>query len=276
MSVTDPDPDLSLDAPADHLTRSLARVRVVLCEPSSAGNIGATARALRVMGLGDLALVNPVDHLHWEAVSRSAGSEEFLRRATVTETLQEAVADCTVVLGVSRRQRVHEGPPISAREAAAHIADLPVEQRVALVFGQERAGLTSEQIACCGGRLYIPVDPDYRSLNLAAAVQVVCYELRMAHLARAPTPEPEALTDKRLAPADRGEIEGLMAHMHEALVAVGYHDPANPAHRHTLERLRQVYERAILTKEEVHLLRGVQARTLAAVARRGDPTSSTR
>ena len=200
----------------DHLTRSLGRIRIVLCEPSSAGNIGASARALRVMGLSDLALVNPVDHLHWEAISRSAGSEDFLKQATVTETLQEAVADCTVVLGVSRRLRVHEGPPVSAHEAASAIADLPLDQRVALVFGQERAGLTSEQMHCCGGRLYIPVNPDYRSLNLSAAVQVVCYELRMVHMARAPAPEPEPITDKRLAPANRGEVEGLFDHMLEA------------------------------------------------------------
>lgn len=256
--------------PPIDVAASLARVRVVLVSTTNSGNIGATARAMRVMGLSDLVLVDPVDHLCLEAVARSAGNAELLRSATVVDTLAEAVADCSLVLGASRRARFVGPLTFTARQAGVHAAQTPLDQRIAVVFGQERAGLTNEQLARCGARLAIPTAEDYGSLNLAAAVQIACYELRMGHLSGDDATPAPVTPSAPGPPAPRAELEGFFTHLHEALVTVGFTDPTSAAHALSFERIRQLYQRAGLTQEEIHLLRGIQSRTLVAAAKSGD------
>lgn len=226
----------------------LTRLRIVLVAPQHPGNIGAAARAMKVMGLTDLALVTPQEFPSHEAQARASGADDVLAAAQVCTTLDEALGDCTLAIGTSARTRHTQWPLLDVRAAAERaVSRAGTDERVALVFGRERSGLTNEELDRCQIHLRIPTNPDYASLNLAAAVQVACYELRMAS---GDTVAPEAATE----PVTMGDMEGLYDHWEQVLAASGFHDPDEP--KLLMRRLRRLFNRAAPDRTELNILRG--------------------
>lgn len=226
-------------------------IRIVLVGTTHPGNIGATARAMKNMGLDELTLVAPRFFPHEEATARASGAEDLLERAVVAPTLEEAVADCVWVAGASARQRSIAWPELSARAAAEKAVAQSAAGPVALVFGPEKSGLSNEDLARCQALLYIPTAPDFSSLNLAMAVQVVTYELRMqSDAARSPPA-------REVRPATAGEMENFYRHLEELLLATRFLDPDNP--RHLMKRLRRLFARAEPDMNEINILRGILA-----------------
>ena len=261
----------------------LARVSVVLVNPSHAGNIGAAARAMRVMGLRSLALVaprHPQAASHPDAIAFASGATDVLAAAREFPSLEAALADTHLAVAVSAATREFAAAPmppwaLGPRVIAALAADPGL--RVALVFGNERTGLSIAQVQRCAMVVSIPGEPDYHSLNLAQAVQVLAWELRRAALGVSgvqPAPAGEAAatsagaTEPALAEPDAGppatheQLERFHAHFEQALIAVGFLDPATP--RKLMPRMRRLFARAALRAEEVDLLRGVCKQMLLA------------
>lgn len=231
----------------------LERVRCVLVGTTHAGNLGASARALKNMGLGDLALVRPeVASDDPEAVARAAGAADLLASARTFPDLGSAVADCALVVGSSSRRRSLAWPELGPREFAAEVAGLPAGARAAVVFGPERIGLDNEELARCTHLMVIPAAAEYPSLNLAQAVQLVSWELRMASAAPVPSPAP-AEQGARL--ATHAELEAYYQRLEPALRARGFLDADNP--RHLMHRLRRLYGRARLDHNEINILHGI-------------------
>jgi tRNA/rRNA methyltransferase/tRNA (cytidine32/uridine32-2'-O)-methyltransferase len=229
---------------------SEGKIRVVLFETSHPGNIGAAARALKTMGLEGLWLVRPQAYPHADATARASGADDVLAAARVCASLDEALAGCRLVLGTTARDRRMDWPQYDAREGARALAAEAAQGDVAVLFGPERIGLTNAEIDRCQGALTIPANPDYSSLNLGAAVQVIAYELRMALLEGSDRAVPEA---DPVATAD--ELEGMYAHMEATLTALDFLDPANP--KHLMRRLRRLFSRARPDAREVNIVRGI-------------------
>lgn len=226
----------------------LSRIRVVLVETSHPGNLGAVARAMKVMGLSDLALVNPKCDVDDEARARSSGAVDVLESARICTSLDDALSDTVLAAACTSRRRDLPHPAYTPRQAAAEMLKLATAGPVAIVFGSETFGLSNEQLMKCRWLVNIPTNPDYASLNLGAAVQVLAYELRCsAEDAVLPLPEFE--------PAPHAAQEALLAEMEKVLTEVGFHDPANP--RRLMPRLRRFFAKAGLEKEEVAIWRGV-------------------
>jgi tRNA/rRNA methyltransferase len=234
------------------MTSPLDSVRVVLVATTHAGNIGAAARAMLTMGVTRLVLVNPLRFPHAEAVARASGATAVLDGATLVGTLDEAIAGCALALGLSARPREFAGRVLPIREAAAAAVAHTTRGDVALVFGTEMSGLSNDELARCGVVATIPSSPGYGSLNLAAAVQVACYELRVAATGGGVWQAP------RFAPATTDEIAALDAHAERTLVDMRFLNPRLP--RRLMPRLRRLFARAGLEKEEVNILRGILAR----------------
>ncbi len=235
---------------------SLSRIRVVLVQTSHPGNIGAAARAMKNMGLERLVLVQPKHFPHAEATARASGADDLLARAQVVDSLEAAVADCRLVVGASARSRTISWPVMEPRACAARmLAEAGHGAEVALVMGRENSGLSNEELERCHVHVHIPANPEYASLNLAAAVQVLTYELRMSTLAAGgDLPEGEVLErDQPLATS--AELEGLYDHFARALAALDFYDPANP--RQLMRRLRRLFNRARPDRMEVNILRGI-------------------
>lgn len=230
----------------------LRAVRIVLVAPSHPGNIGAAARAMLTMGLERLVLVAPRRYPDPDAVALASGATDVLDGARVVATLNEALAGCVFAVGLSARPREFAGRVLAVREAAGEAVARAARGDVALVFGTEMSGLSNAELARCGVVATIPGNPDYGSLNLAAAVQVAAYELRLAaaggNVWRAP----------RFEPATVDAIEALYAHGTATLTAMRFLDPRMP--KRLLPRLRRLFARAALEKEEVNILRGILAR----------------
>ncbi len=227
-----------------------AGLRVVLCQTTHPGNIGATARAMKVMGVDDLVLVAPKAGIFpsEEATARAVSAESILERARVVETLEEAVADCGWVVGTTARQR-HIGPPVLAPREWAEAAVTKAGKGLALVFGQERTGLTNEEVARCQALIRIPTQEQFASLNLGSAVQILVYEWRLANGGAPPPP---------LAPrevATNAELEGFLGHLREVSDAVEFFARKNPDAVH--RRLRALFGRAELDRNEINILRGL-------------------
>ena len=238
---------------------SLANVRIVLVEPSHPGNIGGAARAMKTMGLADLALVNPGRFPDPQAEWRAAGASDVLEAATVYGNLDEAIADRHWVVGTSTRVRRIPWPLETAESVAAEVVRRAGRERIAVLFGRETSGLSNDELQKCHKHLVIPASPDYSSLNLAMAVQVVCYELyRQLGEVQLDTGEWDR------APATAAELEALLAHFEQALAAVGFLDPANPGQ--TMTRLRRLFTRIVPDETEVQMLRGM----LRQLSRGGD------
>ena len=244
----------------------LDRLRIVLIGTSHPGNIGAVARAMHNMGLSDLALVAPrCEVIHQESISRASGADHLLHNARVHAALDSAVADCTFTVGASARSRTLPWPMVSPRELAER---LPTEcqannSRVALVFGREDSGLTNAELQRCNAHVHIPTNADFSSLNLAAAVQVVAYECRLAWLATQTQPSETSTEDDTL--ASHADLERYFEHLERTLVAIEFHDPAKP--RQLMARLRRLYLRARPEQIELNILRGILTATEKQMAR---------
>ncbi|MFI8619670.1 RNA methyltransferase [Marinomonas sp. NPDC078689] len=227
------------------------KVRIVLVNTSHPGNIGAAARAMKNMGLADLYLVAPKQYPSPEAVSRASGASDLLDNAVVVETLEEAIADCQLVIGTSARERHIPCPLVDPRQAA----DLVFEEQLetAFVFGREDRGLTNEELQRCHYHVHIPSIESFSSLNLGAAVQVIAYELRMKGLLMADAPVVEAKWDVPAATVE--QLDFLLEHLEKVLTDTEFLDPKAP--RKVMTRFRRLYQRAQLDQQEVGMLRGM-------------------
>jgi len=227
----------------------LSHIRIVLSHTSHPGNIGATARAMKTMGIASLYLVNPKRFPDAEADARASGAADVLQSARVCASLSEALQGTVHALAVSARRRELAHASTDARSAAQELIALARQGEVALVFGTEMSGLTNEEILQCRAVAHIPTDPACSSLNLAAAVQVMAYEARLAALGASLPALAEA------EPARHEDVENFYVHLEQSLLASGFLDPANP--KRLLPRLRRLFGRARLEQEEVNILRGV-------------------
>lgn len=246
------------------------RLRIVLVGTQHPGNIGSAARAIRTMGLARLVLVAPERFPHPEAVALAAGAVGVLETAVVTDTLAEAVADCRLVLGCTARSRRIALDELHPRQAAARCLAVAADGgEVALVFGRERTGLENEELQLCHSAVHIPSDPDYGSLNLAAAVQVLAYELRNGWFehampgrwtAQPATPtatEAPSSPPGREPPATHAELEGFFSQLADTLDAIDFHKGRTPAA--AMRKFRRLFLRAALDARDVRLLRGLLA-----------------
>lgn len=233
------------------------KTRFILIQTSHAGNVGAAARAMKVMGFDDLVLVDP----RWpdvlsreETLQRASGAADVLARARVVATLDEALDGVSHLCATAMTPRDFGPSTHAPREHLASLArnaacDAP-EAGVAFLFGPERFGMANADVYRCHAVLQIPTDPTYGSLNLAAAIQVIAYEWRQALGGFTVQPGvPEAAT------ADAQAVAGLLAHWEQALADIGFLDPASP--KKLMPRLNQLFNRARLTPEEIHILRGI-------------------
>ena len=246
-------PSASHSQPAD-LHKMLDRVRIVLSHTSHPGNIGAAARAMKTMGLSCLALVNPKSFPDPEAVSRAVGADDILERAMVCSSLDEALSGCIYAVAASARHRSLGPAPMQARESGPVVLERALEGDVALVFGNETAGLSNEEVQRCQATVFIPANPEYTSLNLGAAVQLLCYELRLAaFIGRPPVVTKTVPFASPLATND--DVERFYAHLERVMIATEFLDPAQP--KRLMPKLRRLFGRAELERDEINILRGI-------------------
>jgi len=225
-------------------------IRIVLVNTTHPGNIGAAARAMKNMCLGRLYLVEPQGFPCAEATARASGADDVLANAVVCESLEQALDGCHFVVGASARSRRISWPVENPRQMAARVMQESQQGDVALVFGREHSGLTNEELEKCHYLVHIPTNPDYSSLNLAAAVQVLCYELMLFSPDENSQLEDEA---RDLASAD--EMESFFEHLEQTLVELEFLDANHP--RKLMRRLRRFFNRARPDKTEMNILRGV-------------------
>ena len=223
-------------------------IRIVLVGTTHPGNIGAVARAMKNMGLSDLALVKPKFFPHEEATARASGASDVLDAARVVDTLEEALTDCVYVAGA--RSRTINWPSMGPRDCAERMIRESGHGKVAAVFGPEKSGLQNEDLDLCHTLLTIPTNPGFSSLNLAMAVQVLTYELRVASMLDA-----GPVFDAEAPPATGEEMEHFYTHLENVLTDIEFLDPDNP--RHLMRRLRRLFIRARPDKNEVNILRGI-------------------
>ena len=228
----------------------LKNIRIVLVEPSHPGNIGAAARAMKTMGIGRLALVNPRRFPDPQAEWRAAGATDVIDGCAVYASVDEAIAECHFVVGTSARARRIPWPAGDVREVAAELVAQADSGAVAVLFGRETSGLTNGELQRCNKHLRIPASPDYPSLNLAMAVQVIAYEL-FRHAANRPT----AAVRWDRPPATAAAVEALLEHLETLLRETDFLDPENPGQN--LTRLRRLFTRLQLDATEVGMLRGI-------------------
>lgn len=239
----------------------LPRVRVVLHSPRHPGNIGAAARAMKTMGLSRLELVTPERFPDDEAWRRASGARDLIDTIGLHPDLDSAVAGCVLVVAVAARPREHAPVSMPPRQLMPRLLDLAAHGEVALVFGNETNGLARADVNRCDFLVRIPTGEAYGSLNLGAAVQVLCYELRMAALEAASLPaRPEDSLDSPLATHE--QVGQLLEHAQRTLVALGFLVPERPSR--LMERVARLARKARLEQEEVNILRGVLAAAVAA------------
>lgn len=231
---------------------SLSNIRIVLIQTSHPGNIGSTARAMKTMGLSDLCLVNPKRFPDPQANVMSSNAEDILETADVVDSLQQAVADCHIIIGTSaRHERTLTWNTFNPRHCGEFIGkNLSKNKKIALVFGRERSGLTNEELSLCHHLVHIPTNPDYSSLNVASAVQILSYECRMGSAdiqASSHNLNEEIISAK--------DMDGFYQHLEKALIDVEFLDPDNP--RYLMPRMRRMYGRIDVTRSELSLLRGM-------------------
>jgi len=235
-----------------------SRTRFVLVETSRPGNIGAAARAMKTMGFSELVLVRPRSGnalADEEAVAFASGAQDILAGALIVESIEEALTGCNFAAAVSARLREYSPPVLAPRALASQLA-ANEEIQAAIVFGNERFGLPNDVVERCNVLINIPANPAYSSLNLAQAVQVLAYECRMA----AGDMPPDAGIGFRGVAADVTQVDGMYAHLEQALVALGFLDPANP--KKLMPRIKRMFARSGLETEEVNILRGIARQIL--------------
>jgi len=241
-------------------TSLFKRLRFVLVETSHPGNIGAAARAMKTMGFSRLVLVRPRfdDALsHPDAIAFASGAVDVLESATIVDTIEEALQACQFVAAVSARLREFSPPVVTPRELAEGTVS-QMDGDIALVFGSERYGLPNEVVMNCQALIHIPANPDYSSLNLAQAIQLLAYECRMAEATGLSAERSKIGFQGKGAPAEM--IDGMYAHLEAALINIGFLDPENP--KKLMPRLKRLFSRAQLETEEVNILRGIAKKIL--------------
>lgn len=243
-----------------------ASIRFVLVRTSHPGNIGAAARAIRTMGFNRLVLVAPHDYPHPETTALAVGATDVLDRIVVVPTLVEAIADCTLALGCTARRRGVALEEMTPRAAAARVCAAAPRDEIAIVFGNERTGLENDELKLCHAAVHIPSDPDFSSLNLAQAVQVLAYELRLEMLA--PNIRPAADESKTDPPASAEQMEYFFSHLEQTLEDIDFHKGRSP--RTIMQRLRRLFLRTHMDEREVRILRGIfdDAQRMARLAKR--------
>jgi len=238
-----------------------ANIRIVLVNTTHPGNIGGAARAMKNMGLAELYLVQPREYPAPRAVWRAAGARDVLANATIVESVDEAIADCALVVGTSARERRIPWPLLNPRECGEKIYSEAATHKTALLFGREDRGLTNDELQKCHYHVHIPSNPDYSSLNLATAVQVLAYEIRMASLADEQGNLP-ALSEWDQPPVTAGDLEFFHEHLATTMAELQFYDPENP--KQLLTRMRRLFNRVRMDQMEVSILRGL----LSAVQRK--------
>jgi TrmH family RNA methyltransferase len=223
------------------------RVRIVLIEPSHPGNIGSVARAMKNMALRDLVLVRPRSFPHAEANALAAGADDILEGARIVETLTEAIADAQFIAATTSRPRSHYWEFTTPRDVAARIEALPGENLAVLLFGSERYGLATKDLDHCNVLVRIPANPEYCSLNLAMSVQLLAYELFLAR------EQPQSRVQLELPLAASGDVEHFYEHLRRVLAEIAFEDRTG----HLMERLRRLFNRAQLDRNELNILRGI-------------------
>jgi TrmH family RNA methyltransferase len=245
----------------------LEQLRIVLVEPTHPGNIGAAARSAKTMGIAHLVLVKPRKYPHTEASKRAAGAEDVLDSALVVEDLATALSPCSLVFGTSVRDREVSWPTVSPRQAAEqaqHYFEQDSQDQIAIVFGRENSGLTNAELELCHAQIRIPANPQYSSLNLASAVQIIAYEMRLHdHLEEmgdnpqsvASSPVPLTGIQKRQQRATHEQQQGHLQHLEETLALLEF----AKSHKSPvlMRKLSRLYNKADLTVEEVQILRGI-------------------
>lgn len=228
----------------------LEQFRIVLVNTSHTGNIGSVARAMKTMGLSNLYLVDPVSPPDGKAQALAAGATDILANAITVDTLDEAIKDCGLVVGTSARNRTWSWPMLDPRQCAKKMLGEAPKHQVALVFGRENNGLSNEELQQCHFHVCLPANPEYSSLNLAMAVQTLCYEIRMTWLENQDQYE-QIEQDYPLSE----DLEGFYTHLEETLLETGFIVKAHPGQ--VMMKLRRMFNRARIEKQELNILRGI-------------------
>jgi TrmH family RNA methyltransferase len=236
-----------------------ALVRIVLIDPSHPGNIGSVARAMKNMALHELVLVRPRAFPHAEANALAAGADDVLSSARIVGTVAEAIGDCGFIAGTTSRPRSYYWEFTTPRDVAGRIAALGEENRAALLFGSERYGLANDDLQYCNVLVRIPANADYCSLNLAMSVQLLAYEIFMAR------EQPQSRVQLELPLAPSSDVERFYTHLHQVLEEIDFGDRTG----HLMERLRRLFNRAQLDRNELNIMRGILS---AVQGRRGQST----
>ncbi len=237
-------------------TPELQNLRIVMVETSHPGNIGSAARAMKTMGIKDLCLVSPRKPYSQETWALASGANDIVEQAKIVQTLPEALADCQMVIGASARsERTLQWPQMDARECGTFVAERLPQQKIALVFGRERTGLTNEELDHCNTLVHIPMAFDFLSLNIAMAIQVLSYECAMAVKLATPAVAVTLEPDEALANAEA--MEGFYSHLEQSMIDARFLDPENP--RLLMRRMRRLFGRANVTVSEMNILRGMLA-----------------
>ena len=231
----------------------LSSIRIVLINTSHPGNIGATARAMKVMGLQHLHLVTPKKFPSAEATAMASGADDLLQRAVIHDSLESALDGCSLVLGTSARLRSLPMPQMDLRKAAESALAEHEGQQIAILFGMERYGLTNDEIQRCHQLVHIDTNPNYGSLNLSQAVQVMAYELRMAAIGETGT----RIDPSDWVPVDAGQMEMFFVHLEQMLLDIQFLNPEQP--KRLMARMRRLFNRARPDQNEVNILRGILA-----------------
>lgn len=240
-------------------------IRIVMVNTTHPGNIGAAARAMKNMCLSELVLVAPQAFPSEEASARASGADDVLAAARVVDTLDQAVADCRVVIGASARLRSVSWPVIAPRDAARLATDCASKAPAAIVFGRESSGLSNEELDRCTHLVHIPTNPEYSSLNVAMAIQVLSYELML----RRDMPDAAGDTGEE-ATASAAEMEGFFAHLEQALDEIGFIDLQRS--KKLMRRLRRLFHRASPDSVEVNILRGILSAAQGRKSMRREPS----
>ena len=231
----------------------LSAIRIVLVEPSHPGNIGAVARAMKNMALSELVLVRPKAFPHPEATARASGADDVLHRTKVVDSVTDAVADCGYVAATTSRPRDQNFRALDLHDAAARIFEMGARGPAAVLFGAERTGLTNEELALAHLLIRIPANPEYPSLNLAMAVQLICYELFRAAGSPAST---RPLSEAPVPLAPGAEMERFYAHLQQVMDEVDFKDRTTGG-THLMTRIRRLFQRCEMDQNEVNILRGI-------------------
>lgn len=240
------------------VAQRLSQIRIVLINTTHPGNIGATARAMKVMGLKQLHLVTPKTYPCAEATALASGADDILHDAKVHDCLESALEGCSLVLGTSARVRSLSLPQMDMRRASESAMSEHMGQDIAVLFGRERYGLTNDEIQRCHQLVHIETNPEYGSLNLAQAVQVMAYELRMAALDEVNI----SIDPVGYVPVDAGQMERFFVHLEQTLLDIRFLNPEQP--KRLMMRLRRLFNRSRPDQNEINILRGILAATQKA------------